>query len=64
MNRKPTNILDYVGNTPLIRLSKINANKNVNVFAKLEGHNPTGSIKDRVARYLGDDAERTGHLKP
>ena len=50
MNRKPTNILDYVGNTPLIRLSKINANKNVNVFAKLEGHNPTGSIKDRVAR--------------
>ena len=64
MNRKPTNILDYVGNTPLIRLSKINANKNVNVFAKLEGHNPTGSIKDRVARYLVDDAERTGHLKP
>ena len=64
MNRKPTNILDYVGNTPLIELSKINSNKNVNIFAKLEGHNPTGSIKDRVARYLVDDAERTGHLKP
>ena len=64
MNRKPTNILDYVGNTPLIELSKINSNKNVSIFAKLEGNNQTGSIKDRVARILVDDAERTGHLKP
>ena len=64
MNQTRTNILDYVGNTPLIELSKINPNKNVQIYAKLEGHNPTGSIKDRVARYLVDEAEQNGNLKP
>lgn len=52
------NILDLIGNTPLIRL------KNENVYAKAEFLNPGGSVKDRVARALVEAAERDGKLKP
>ena len=58
------NILNYVGNTPLVELSKMSPNPAVHIFAKLEGHNPTGSIKDRVAKYLVEQAEKKGTLKP
>jgi cysteine synthase B len=45
------NILDTIGNTPLVKIQKLNPNPRVNIFAKLEGFNPTGSIKDRIALY-------------
>ena len=58
------NILQTIGNTPLVRINKLNPNKNVNIFAKLEGFNPTGSIKDRIALEMVQQAEREGRLKP
>jgi len=54
-------ILDAIGNTPLVRLQKISSG---NVFAKAEFLNPGGSIKDRVAKYIIDSAEKDGTLKP
>jgi len=56
-----TNILNVVGNTPLLELTRIS---NGTVFAKAEFLNPGGSIKDRVAKYLIERAEKAGELKP
>ena len=50
-----TSILNTVGRTPLVKLNKINSNPNANILAKLEGQNPSGSIKDRVALYMIED---------
>lgn len=58
------NILDACGNTPLVRLTKITANLPCKVYAKLEFLNPTGSIKDRTARYMILKAEREGRIQP
>jgi cysteine synthase len=55
--------LQKIGNTPLIDVSFLSPNKNVKIFAKLESVNPSGSIKDRVALAMIDDAEKTGKLK-
>jgi len=55
-------ILKTIGNTPLVEIRKLNTNPNVKIFAKLEGFNPAGSMKDRVALALIEDAERTGRL--
>ena len=57
------NILDTIGNTPLVRLDAL-APPGVNVFAKLESFNPMGSVKDRMARAMIEDAERSGALRP
>jgi len=56
-------ILDEIGKTPLIRLRKINRKRKVKIFAKLEMFNPSGSIKDRIAKYITEKAERRGFLK-
>ena len=56
------NILDTIGNTPLVKIEKINPNPRVNIFAKLEGFNPTGSVKDRIALAMVEKAERDGVL--
>jgi cysteine synthase len=61
---KYTNLLQTIGNTPLIKLDRILDNKNINLFAKLEGQNPGGSVKDRAALYMIEQAEKRGHLKP
>jgi len=53
-----------IGNTPLIRLKRLTKGLKVNIFAKLEYLNPAGSIKDRMAQYMIEDAERKGLLKP
>ena len=50
-------ILDLVGNTPLVELPRLAPRPGVQLYAKLEGQNPTGSIKDRVALALIEDAE-------
>jgi cysteine synthase B len=60
---KNTHLLQIIGNTPLIKLEKILQNENVNLFAKLEGQNPSGSIKDRVALYMILQAEKRKELK-
>ncbi|MEK6569263.1 MAG: cysteine synthase family protein [candidate division NC10 bacterium] len=54
--------LDAIGNTPLVELSRITPKKGVRIFAKMEGNNPTGSLKDRIAKYMIEHAERSGEL--
>ncbi len=56
------NILEAIGNTPLVLIQKLNPYKNVKIYAKIEGLNPGGSIKDRTALYLINDAEQRGVL--
>jgi len=56
------NILDVIGHTPLVRINKLNPNPNVQMYAKLEGFNPTGSIKDRIALKMIQQAEESGIL--
>ena len=56
-------ILDIIGNTPLLKLNNLGASEGVNIFAKLEGENPGGSVKDRVGVYMIKDAEDRGILK-
>lgn len=56
------NILDTIGNTPLVKIEKLNPNPKVNIFAKLEGFNPTGSVKDRIALFMVKKAEKEGIL--
>ncbi len=56
-------VLDSIGNTPLVKLESLNANARVKVLAKLEGNNPGGSVKDRIAFYMIRDAEETGRIK-
>jgi cysteine synthase B len=56
-------VLDCIGNTPLIRLEVINPHPGVSILAKLEGNNPGGSVKDRIAYYMVKDAEEAGTLK-
>ena len=58
------NILEAIGGTPMVRINKLNPNPNVEILAKLEGFNPTGSIKDRIALRMIEQAERNGQLKP
>ena len=57
------NILQAIGNTPLVKINFLNPNKNVQIYAKIEGFNPTGSIKDRIALKMIEQAESTGALK-
>jgi cysteine synthase B len=57
-------IVESIGNTPLVELPRLTPNPDVRIYAKLEGHNPTGSVKDRVARALIEDAEEKGLIGP
>jgi cysteine synthase len=61
---KYPSIIEAIGNTPLVELQHFSPRPGVRLFAKLEGHNPTGSVKDRVARSLIEDAERSGAIGP
>ncbi len=55
-------VLDLIGRTPMIRIRRLNPNPRVALYAKLEGFNPTGSIKDRIALKMVEQAEREGTL--
>ena len=57
-------IVEAIGNTPLVELKRLSPKPGVRIWAKLESHNPTGSIKDRVARALIEDAESRGAIGP
>jgi cysteine synthase B len=56
-------ILDAIGHTPLVEIPRMSPNPDVRIFAKLEMTNPTGSVKDRAAKYLVEDLERRGVLE-
>ena len=55
-------IINTIGNTPLVELQRMSPNENVRSFAKLEGQNPTGSVKDRIALKMIEQAERDGEI--
>lgn len=59
-----SNVLECIGNTPLIRINRLNPNPGVNLYAKWEAKNPGGSIKDRTALSMIEAAERAGALTP
>jgi cysteine synthase len=56
-------LADAIGNTPLVGLPRLSPRPDVRLWTKLEGHNPTGSVKDRIARAMVEDAEKTGRLE-
>jgi cysteine synthase A len=58
------NIIRLIGNTPIVRLSKVTGTGDAAIWAKLEGFNPGGSVKDRIALSMIEAAEREGKLKP
>lgn len=61
---KKDSILDAIGHTPLVEIPRMSPKPEVRIFAKLEGHNPTGSLKDRIAKYMVEQAEKSGQLTP
>jgi cysteine synthase A len=63
MGHRYANILETVGNTPVVKINKL-APPDVNLYVKVEAFNPLGSVKDRLALGVIEDAERTGRLKP
>ena len=63
MGRRYANILETVGNTPVVKINKL-APPDVNLYVKIEAFNPLGSVKDRLALGVIEDAERRGELKP
>src|SRR5881227_3596814 len=58
------NVLEAIGNTPLVELPRLTPKPEVRLWAKLEGRNPTGSVKDRVAKYMIEDAESRSAIEP
>ena len=61
---RAADLLDAIGNTPLVELARTTPKSSVRILAKLEGNNPTGSLKDRIARAMVEAAERSGALTP
>jgi [CysO sulfur-carrier protein]-thiocarboxylate-dependent cysteine synthase len=59
-----SSLLDLVGNTPLVELKRLSPRPSVHLYAKLEGQNPSGSIKDRIAKAMVETAEARGELEP
>jgi [CysO sulfur-carrier protein]-thiocarboxylate-dependent cysteine synthase len=57
-------LVDAIGNTPLVGLPRLSPKPGIRLWAKLEGQNPTGSVKDRVAKAMVEDAEKSGVLGP
>jgi cysteine synthase B len=58
------NVLDMIGNTPMVDVSRLSPNPDVRIVAKLEGQNPFGSVKDRIAKSMIEHAEKSGRLQP
>ena len=61
---RPHNLLELIGNTPLVKIRRLNPNPRVTILAKLEGYNPGGSIKARPALAMVEAAEKSGELVP
>ncbi|MFO7981773.1 MAG: cysteine synthase family protein [Candidatus Aminicenantes bacterium] len=63
-NKIYQNIVETIGNTPMVKLNQISKDVKSDIFAKLEFFNPAGSVKDRIAKYMIEDAEKKGKIKP
>ncbi len=61
---RANDLLELIGNTPIVEIKTMSPNPRVRIFAKLEGNNPGGSVKDRIAKYMVEDAERRGIITP
>src|SRR5207302_3368569 len=61
---KYADIVQAIGHTPLVELRRLSPKPGVRIYAKLESYNPTGSVKDRVARAMLEDAEERGTISP
>src|ERR671910_489841 len=59
-----SNVVESIGNTPLVELPRLSPTPGIRIWAKLEGHTPTGSVKDRVAKAMIEDAEERGAIAP
>jgi len=59
-----SSVVDLIGDTPLVELRSLAPRPDVHIYAKLEGQNPTGSVKDRIAKSMIEAAEKAGELKP
>jgi cysteine synthase B len=59
-----SSVLELIGNTPLVEIKSFSPRPGVHIYAKLEGQNPTGSVKDRIAKYMIEAGERSGELQP
>jgi cysteine synthase A len=57
-------VLELIGNTPLVKINHLSAPEDATIWAKLEGNNPGGSVKDRIARSMVETAEKEGRLRP
>jgi cysteine synthase A len=64
MPRIPTNVADFVGGTPMVQLTRLEAGDDVQLFAKLEAFNPGGSVKDRIGVSMIEAAEHEGRIEP
>ncbi|MFO8109133.1 MAG: cysteine synthase family protein [Thermoplasmata archaeon] len=62
--KKVGSALELIGDTPLVRINRLNPHDNVEIYAKLEKLNPMGSVKDRIAYYMIDHAEKMGEIDP
>ncbi|HEY6801256.1 MAG TPA: pyridoxal-phosphate dependent enzyme, partial [Agromyces sp.] len=58
------NVLELIGNTPVVDVSNLSPNPGVRILAKLESQNPFGSVKDRIAKRIIEQAERDGLISP
>ena len=58
------NVLGLIGNTPMVDVSQLSPNPDVRIIGKLESQNPFGSVKDRIAKHMIEQAEKDGRLKP
>ncbi len=57
-------VIESIGHTPLVELKRLSPKPGVRIWAKLESYNPTGSVKDRVAKSMIEDAEARGAIRP
>ena len=57
-------VLELIGHTPMVDVSTLSPNPDVRILAKLESQNPFGSVKDRIAKSMIEDAEKLGRLRP
>jgi [CysO sulfur-carrier protein]-thiocarboxylate-dependent cysteine synthase len=64
VSRVNRSVLEMIGDTPLVDVSELSPNRDVRILAKLESQNPFGSVKDRIAKLMIEDAERHGRLSP
>jgi len=64
LSRRYSSLIEAIGHTPLVEIARFNPNPLVRLLVKLEGVNPTGSVKDRIARYMVEGLVRTGGLGP